>query len=554
MARQLAAYRAKRDFSRTAEPAGDGRPVATAPYPRFVIQMHDATRLHWDLRLEVDGVLKSWAVTRGPSLDPSEKRLAVEVEDHPLDYGDFEGTIPDGEYGGGTVLIWDRGYWSPVGERPAAEQLAAGELKLTAGGERFRGSWVLVRLKADRTGRGKTNWLLIKHRDEWARPASGAADVSGGVTPTAGPSAPIASAADSSVASGRSLAGIAAGEPPGPRPFMLAAGGPAAPDAVWTPAPAPMPPPARAGGRLVPVRHQGNRVAGIVVSKPGKELWPASELGPAVTKIELAEYLATVGPWLIEHIAGRPCSLLRAPDGIGGGTFFQRHLAPGMKHVGTVTVGDEQYLAIADVKGLVAMGQLGALELHPANGAPDAPEVPGRLVFDLDPAPDLAFAAVVEAALELRRRLARLGLAAFCKTTGGKGLHVVVPLDTRTDPLDWTAARTFARTVSAQMAAEQPDRYLTSMAIDRRAGRIFLDWLRNDRIATAVAPLSPRARPGATVSMPLDWSEVGTDLDPKAFTIRNAAAHLRRTRAWRGYARSAKPLRAAIGKLLRQAK
>ena len=542
MAGPLAAYRAKRDFSRTSEPAGDGQHVATAPYRRFVIQMHDATRLHWDLRLEVDGVLKSWAVTRGPSLDPKEKRLAVEVEDHPLDYGDFEGTIPAGEYGGGTVLIWDRGYWSPSGEMSVTEQLAAGELKLTAGGERFRGSWVLVRLKADRTGRSRTNWLLIKHRDEWAEPQGTTSGAAGG--------------ADRSVASGRSLAEIAAGKPPGPKPFMLAGDGPAAPDAVWapTPAPAPVSAAARAGGRLVPVRRQGQRVAGIVVSKPKKELWPASELGPAVTKIELAEYLATVGPWMLEHIAGRPCSLLRAPDGIGGNTFFQRHPAPGMRHVGAVAVEGESYLAIGDVKGLVAMGQLGALEFHPANGASDAPDLPGRLVFDLDPAPDVAFARVVEAALELRDRLKRLGLLAFCKTTGGKGLHVVVPLEVRSDPLDWTAARTFAQTLSAQMAAERPDRYLTSMAIDRRAGRIFLDWLRNDRLATAVAPLSPRARPGATVSMPLGWSEVGTGLDPKAFSIHTAAAHLGRTRAWRGYGRAARPLRAAIGKLLRQAR
>ena len=217
--RKLSKYRAKRDFHKTAEPSG-ARRVARVGRLRFVIQKHAARRLHYDLRLELDGVFKSWAVTRGPSLDPADKRLAVEVEDHPLDYGDFEGTIPKGEYGGGTVQLWDRGYWIPEGGRIRREALAAGDLKFILEGERLHGSWVLVRMSNDRYGSGKrTNWLLIKHRDEFARPGDHDAVL----------------AEDRSVASGRAMAMIEAGRGRAPKPFMLAgkAGQSARADAVW---------------------------------------------------------------------------------------------------------------------------------------------------------------------------------------------------------------------------------------------------------------------------------------------------------------------------------
>src|SRR5580692_4811750 len=160
---KLSTYRAKRDFKQTAEPKGSrssrSRKSDIAPRLRFVIQKHAATRLHYDLRLELDGVFKSWAVTRGPSLDPADKRLAVEVEDHPLEYGDFEGTIPKGQYGGGTVQLWDRGYWSPLPGVDPKQALKSGELKFTLEGERLHGSWVLVRMRHDRTNSKRTNWL-----------------------------------------------------------------------------------------------------------------------------------------------------------------------------------------------------------------------------------------------------------------------------------------------------------------------------------------------------------------------------------------------------------
>ena len=211
----LARYQQKRDFTQTREPSGR-LAVAPSGRSRFVIQKHAASHLHYDLRLELGGVFKSWAVTKGPSVDPADKRLAVEVEDHPLDYGDFEGTIPKGQYGGGTVQLWDRGYWQAAGPKSPDEGLQDGDFKFLLQGERLQGSWVLVRIKNDRFGTKRTNWLLIKHRDEFAKPGESQALLD----------------LDRSVASGRTMAQIAAGGGKAPVPFMLAADQVTA-DAVW---------------------------------------------------------------------------------------------------------------------------------------------------------------------------------------------------------------------------------------------------------------------------------------------------------------------------------
>jgi bifunctional non-homologous end joining protein LigD len=212
--KKLADYRAKRDFTRTSEPSGEAETKPGARL-RFVVQKHAATRLHYDFRLELDGVFKSWAVTKGPSLDPQVKRLAIEVEDHPLDYGDFEGTIPKGEYGGGTVQLWDRGYWEPEG-MTVEQGLADGDLKFTLEGKRLRGSWVLVRVR-NWSGGKRVNWLLIKHRDGFAHAGDDDALL----------------AEDRSVASGRTMADIAAGKGRAPKPFMATRAKPVPKDAVW---------------------------------------------------------------------------------------------------------------------------------------------------------------------------------------------------------------------------------------------------------------------------------------------------------------------------------
>ena len=218
----------------------------------------------------------------------------------------------------------------------------------------------------------------------------------------------------------------------------------------------------------------------------------------------------------------------------------------------TKVEGDrEAYVQIDSVEALIAMGQIAALNITPGIANPSIQQIPGRLIFDLDPAPDVPFDAVVAAANELRQRLEKLGLITFCKTTGGKGLHVVTPLKARHDDgMRWDEAKGFAQAVCSQMANDSPDRYLLNMAKKQRTGRIFLDYLRNDRMSTAAAPLSPRMRPGAPVSMPLNWNQVTKGLDPMRFTLRIAPALLRKSNAWKDYCKAERPLAAAIRKLV----
>ncbi|WP_091735368.1 DNA ligase D [Phenylobacterium immobile] len=868
---KLDRYRAMRDFSKTAEPDGATR-TAPSAQRRFVIQKHEATRLHYDFRLELDGTFKSWAVTRGPSIDPHDKRLAVEVEDHPLDYGDFEGTIPEGEYGGGTVMLWDRGYWEPEDGFDPETALKKGELKFRLSGERLNGGFVLVRMKR-RPREKRDNWLLIKHHDGWSREGEGELLTAGEIN---------------SVASGRSMEDIAAGRGKGPTPFMAKSKARASAKRVWNsnrtdplegqeaePAPAAEAPPklaaspafiapqlcksverppqgegwaheikfdgyrlqvrvaagkatvktrsgldwttkfqaiadvaarrlpnglydgeacaidhhgapdfpalqaalsegrsqeliffcfdapmlggedlrelplnerkarlkavldklpkaaaarfryvdhfetggdavlqsacrmslegivskrldapyrsgrseswvkskCRAGhevviggwtgekgqlrsllvgvhrdGKLIHVGRVGTgfgrdavarvlprleavesdkspftgegaprkaagvhwakpelvaeiefagftgsgavrqgsfkglredkpaaeveaevpeapkdaelarpkptsraksasdpNVMGVLLSNPGKAIWPDDGKGAPITKLELARYYEAVGPWLMPHIKGRPCSIIRTPDGIEGDQrFFQRHLGKGSSSLLTEVkvIGDHKpYLQIDRIEALAALAQAGATEIHPWNCQPYQPETPGRLVFDLDPDEGLSFQRVIEAALVVKDRLEAVGLNAFCKTTGGKGLHVVTPLLGGHGEMDWKTAKAFAQNLCLAIAADEPERYVVNMAKIKRKGRIFLDYLRNDRLSTAVAPLSPRARPHATVSFPLTWSQVKAGLDPRAYTIRTAPKLLAKTKAWADYCDAEAPLAPAIAKL-----
>ena len=509
---KLAKYRAKRDFAKTPEPSGTRARVHGRA--SFVIQKHAARRLHYDFRLELDGVLLSWSVPKGPSLDPSEKRLAVHVEDHPLDYADFEGVIPKGQYGGGTVVVWDRGTWEPEGD--AAATMAKGKLTFTLHGDKLHGKWHLVRTKP--SGGKDENWLLFKSRDE-----------------AANDKLEIVESEPRSVVSGRTIDEVAA-----------------APDDVWQ------------SNRQAEPSVTEKRTARILSSVPAspaalvaqlplgfaltnldKVLYPESGL----TKGQLAAYLAVVADYALPHIANRLLTLVRCPDGRGGQCFFQKHVLKGApaaidKIPLTEQSGDDEiYMAIHDLAGLVAPAQLGALELHTWGSHIDNVERPDLIVFDLDPDVGLDRDRVALAAIELRKLLGELELDSFVKTTGGKGLHVTVPVQPK---LDWNEIKAFAKSVGEMMVQRYPTSFTTNMAKARRKDRIFIDYLRNGRGATFIAPYSARARAGATVATPITWDELARGVDPAAFTITTIPKRLAdEGDPWRELSGSRRPITAA---------
>ncbi|HEX8448871.1 MAG TPA: non-homologous end-joining DNA ligase [Allosphingosinicella sp.] len=268
-------------------------------------------------------------------------------------------------------------------------------------------------------------------------------------------------------------------------------------------------------------------VEGVRLSNPDKILYPEQ----GITKSRLADYYVAVADRMLPHVAFRPVTMVRCPTGEGAKCFYQRHAGSGVLeqlHEVTIPGFDEPYLYISDAPGLVAMVQMGVLEMHPWGVKVDAPDRADRIVFDLDPAEGLGFEAVIEAAKEVRDRLKALGLVSFVKTTGGKGLHVVVPVDA-TAP--WKDVKSFAKGVSAQMAADSPDKYLTTAGKADRVGRIFIDYLRNDPTTTAVAPYSTRSRKGAPVAMPIRWDQVKAGLDPCDYTVETVPALVAKQRS-----------------------
>jgi len=535
----LEIYRKKRKFDVTAEPRGrKGRRGGD----RYVIQKHAARRLHYDLRLELDGVMKSWAVTRGPSLDPGDKRLAVHVEDHPIDYNSFEGTIPEGEYGGGTVMIWDRGRWIPEGDPHRG--YAKGHLDFVLEGEKLHGRWHLVRMRprgGDRGKDGHDNWLLIKGKDDESR---------------SGRSADILEQEPLSVVTGRSMDEIAEGKgkkrvwhsnrgatpaSSGPRPQsqsefraqLLAQG---------TPPKSKSPAKGRAGSRPraakaaakpsarrtngKPSGNGGSDIANVHLTHPDRVYWADA----GVTKEDLAEYYVSVWDLMRPHVVDRPLAIVRGPEGTSGELFFQKHIAANIKqsplrHV--VNAKEHDVIAVEHLDDLIALVQTGALEVHTRGSRLGKLDLCDRLVFDLDPGEGVGWKQIVAAAQEVRDRLTAEKLKSFVKLSGGKGIHVVVPIA----GADWDTVKAFTARIAAEMATDSPNLYLAKMTKALRKGKIFIDYLRNTREATSVAPYSTRARAGAPVSVPVSWEALPRTTGGNQFTVLNLKKKLRQD-AW----------------------
>ncbi|HYV38331.1 MAG TPA: non-homologous end-joining DNA ligase [Gemmataceae bacterium] len=531
----LKEYTRKRHFHRTPEPAGK---KAAKEGRSFVVQKHDATHLHYDFRLELEGVLKSWAVPKGPSLDPTVKRLAMHVEDHPVDYGSFEGVIPEGEYGGGTVMLWDRGQWDPVGN--PHEDYRSGRLKFILHGKKLHGRWMLIRT-GDRAenARDKRQWLLFKERDEEAASAD---------------DGDVLEEMPLSVSTGRSMDEIAEDR-----------------DWVWGAK-------AQSNGKHKPSRPRRSRAvklpqvssksrptskasaiaydekkeqfAGVRLTHPHKILYPEQ----GFTKLDLARYYSAVAEWMLPHIANRPLVLVRCPEGRAKACFYQKHPAAGTPDtIRQIRVREEKktepYAVVDNVAGLISLAQIGALEVHAWGSRADKLEQPDRLIFDLDPDTSVAWKVVVQSARQVRQFLQELGLESFVKTTGGKGLHLVAPIERRHN---WDEAKAFCKSVADLIVQADPLHYTTNMSKAARPGKIFIDYLRNGRGATAIVPYSTRARPGATVSAPLTWSELSLRTSSDRFTIENMPRRLASLKndPWEGIASLRQSLAAPMRKML----
>lgn len=839
-------YKAKRDFAKTQEPSGDAPAGKKSERGSFVIQKHDATRLHYDFRIELDGVLKSWAVTKGPSNNPADKRLAVRVEDHPLEYGGFEGTIPEGEYGGGTVMLWDRGTWEPIGD--PHEALESGDLKMRIYGERLKGEYVLVHMKGRDTerksGPPRENWLLIKHKDSYARDkdtlttrftrsvASGRdfKQIANGATPTketeVEPDAVWHSDTEEAEKADQKTRTITktkprtkGGKTPSFRPLQLATlvdtvpsgqdwlfemkydgyrclaaiegdnirlftrsgldwtdkfsalveplqklkigsalidgeicafdargrtdfstlknvlsnggrleyfafdlleadgkdltklplierktrlekllGKSARKDPVqysshvrghgqkvldalcrdghegviakeakatyrgdrtrswlkikclkrqefviggWSPStkrkgfaslllgtwengkllyrgrvgtgfsndllveideklaklsrkdsPFEAVPRERARGahwvepqlvaeiaytelteddvlrhpsfiglrgdkpakevkmeKPAPINHDGEEVAerlGVRLTSPDRVVYP----GQGITKADLVAYYEAVAEVMLPHIADRPLSLVRCPQGRAKYCFFQKHDTGGFpEQIKTMPIKEkdgskEEYFYIDDLAGLIAGTQMNALEWHIWGSRSADVEKPDRLVFDIDPDEGLDFKAVIAAAEDIGDKLKSLKLKSYPMVSGGKGIHVIVPLKPE---VEWPEVKTFCKDFAQSLADEEPDRFTANLSKAKRKGRLFIDYLRNERGSTAISPWSARSREGAPVAVPVAWDEVKSLKAANIFSLDAAAARAKSENPWPDYFKTRQSLNGKLG-------
>jgi bifunctional non-homologous end joining protein LigD len=505
----LGRYQSKRDFTRTPEPAGATPPAPDGGQRRFVVQRHRARRRHYDLRFEIDGVLVSWAVPNGPTLDPTVRRLAVHVEDHPIEYLDFEGVIPRGEYGGGDVIVWDTGTWQPHGTDDPAAAVAAGELHADVYGSKLRGRLVLVR-----RGRGEEDsdqWLLLHKDDEYAVRGWNPEDY------------------PKSALSGRTNEEVRAD----PERMWRSDLPPAEASITLRPPVVPGPD----DQELAALEELGGtgwwEVFGrrLRLTNLDKELFPGRDDEPPVTKRELIGYTARIAPVVLPYLAGRPLNMHRFPGGAAEPGFWQKQLPehapdwiprwhdPDAERGKTTT-----YLVADEPAALVWAVNFGAMEWHPWTSLAAHRDNPTYALIDIDPGEATPWDDVLVLARLHRTALEHLGVRAAAKLTGRRGIHIWIPVS---DGLSFHDTRTWTAQLSKAVGAVVPE--LVSWKWDRgdRAGRARLDYTQNVHHKTLVAPYSPRAAAGAPVSAPIGWDELDDpSLRPDGFTIRSELARV----------------------------
>jgi bifunctional non-homologous end joining protein LigD len=507
--RRLSTYQEKRSFTRTPEPSGNRAPATPPSAPRFVVQRHRARRLHYDFRLEIDGVLVSWAVPKGITLAPGVRHLAVHVEDHPLEYADFEGVIPAGEYGAGDVIVWDRGTWELHGSEDAAAAVEAGEMHVELHGEKLRGRVVLVRTSGARAEREQ--WIVLHKRD---------ADAVEGWDPEDHPR---------SVLSGRTNDEVAR-----------------APDRTWT----------REGASNVSSSSQfaaptaeeldeleqlGNggtwhfQGRELKLTNLDKELFPGrTKRDRPVTKRELIRYYSCIAPVLLPYLADRPLNLHRYPDGVERKGFWQkeapRYAPEWMRRWRNpeADAGESEWYLLADTPPALAwLAQHAAVEIHPwTSRIPDVHH-PDYALVDIDPGDSTTWDDVLTLARLHRTALEHLSVSGYPKTSGRRGLQIWIPIESGPTFED---TRIWVERLSRTVAAVAGD--LVSDVWEKRArgGRARLDYTQNAINKTLVAPYSVRAAPGATVSKPIMWEELDDpSLRSDRWTIRNALERISTT-------------------------
>ncbi len=473
---KLTKYKQKRNFDKTNEP--DGKNGKTLKKLKFVVQHHLARRDHYDFRLEWAGTLKSWAVPKGPSYNSNDKRLAVKVEDHPINYRNFEGIIPKGQYGGGTVMIWDEGIWEQIND--PAEGLRIGTLKFTLKGKRLKGKWALVKMEND-------NWLLIKEKDSYSKDEA------------------YIDKFKTSIRSGFTMQEIENGKTKKKIKKAVSKSSLLSNEFI---------------------------VEKVEVSNPDKIIFDK----PKITKKDIILYYQKVYSRMEPFLKNRIISTIRCPDGVTGSCFFQKHFNNHNKGIGVLNIFSEEeeksdYYYIKNISGLISEAQMNSIEFHMWGSSIKKIETPDIIVFDLDPDDGMDLKQIRQGVKDLKSILDELMLTSFLKTSGGKGYHVVVPIKPSTS---WKIIKDFTKNIAIVMETKWPDRYVSNVRKINRKNKIFVDWMRNIKGATSVAPYSIRIKNGASVSMPIAWKELDK-ITPNGIKMNEVIKRLSRKDPWENF-------------------